>query len=121
MPRTSNRVKETTTTTGTGTITLDGAATQFVAFQSVWSAGTRMICYCIQANSGGDWEVGYGTLASTTTLSRDVIVASSNSGSAVNFGSGTKTVFATLSGHTAGGIGRAVAVANGSALTLGMY
>jgi hypothetical protein len=85
-----DRVKETTTTTGTGTITLAGAATGYQSFSAIGNANTTY--YCIAGTS--EWEVGIGTYtASGTTLSRDTILASSNSNNAVNFSAGTKDVF----------------------------
>lgn len=84
-----DRVKETTSTTGTGTLTLSGAATQYQAFSTLGS-GSK-VQYCIEAGNGTDWEVGVGTIGSGS-LSRDVIFASSNSGSAVSL-TGTSTVF----------------------------
>jgi hypothetical protein len=89
-----DRVKETTTTTGTGTITLLGAATGYQAFSVIGNGNT--VYYCIAEQAGPAWEVGIGTYtASGTTLSRDTILASSNSGNLVNFGAGTKDVFCT--------------------------
>jgi hypothetical protein len=89
-----DRVKETTTTTGTGTITLAGAVAGFDAFSVIGNANTTY--YAIVAQTPGEWEVGIGTYtASGTTLSRDTILASSNSGAAVDFGAGTKDVFVT--------------------------
>ena len=89
-----DRVKETTTTTGTGTITLAGAVAGFQAFSVIGNGNTTY--YTIQDPTAGDWEVGIGTYTSSgTTLSRDVILESSNSGSAVNFGAGDKDVFVT--------------------------
>lgn len=88
-----DRVRETTTTTGTGTLTLLGAATGCQSFSAVGDGNT---CYYVIDN-GTDWEVGIGTYtASGTTLSRDTVLASSNSGSAVNWSSGTKNVYCTL-------------------------
>lgn len=88
----ADRVKVTTTTTGTGTITLGSAASGFQDFSVVGDGNTTY--YTI--TDGTDWEVGIGTYtAAGTTLSRDTILASSNSGSAVNFGAGTKDVFVT--------------------------
>lgn len=87
-----DRVKETTTTTGTGTITLAGASTGFQSFAAVGDGNTTY--YTI--TNGTDWEVGIGTYTSSgTTLSRDTILESSNSGNAVNWGAGTKDVFVT--------------------------
>lgn len=89
-----DRVKVTTTTTGTGTLTLGSAATGYQSF-SVIGDGNQTY-YTIQDATAGDWEVGIGTYTSSgTTLSRDVILESSNSGSAVNFGAGDKDVFVT--------------------------
>lgn len=89
-----DRVKETTTTTGTGTLTLAGAATGFQSFSVIGNGNTTY--YCIVDSAAGSWEVGIGTYTSSgTTLSRDTILESSNSGSAVNFGSGSKDVFVT--------------------------
>lgn len=87
-----DRVKETTTTTGTGTVTLAGAVTGFQSFSVIGNANTTY--YVIVDSAAGAWEVGVGTYtASGTTLSRDTILESSNSGSAVNFGAGSKDVF----------------------------
>jgi len=86
---TADRVRETSTTTGTGTYTLAGAVNGFRAFSAVMS--TSDTCYYF-ATMGGGWEIGRGTLASATTLARTEILASSNGGSAVNWGSGAKDV-----------------------------
>ncbi len=89
-----DRVLETTTTTGTGTLTLAGAETGYQSFSVIGNGNTTY--YTIAVNGGTDWEVGIGTYTSSgTTLSRDVVLDSSNSGSLVNFGSGTKQVFVT--------------------------
>ena len=87
-----DRVQETTTTTGTGTITLAGAVTGFQSFSVIGNANTTY--YTIAA--GSEFEVGIGTYTSSgTLLSRDTILESSNGGSAVNFSAGTKNVFVT--------------------------
>ena len=101
-----DRVKETTTTTGTGTVTLLGAATGFQSFSVIGNANTTY--YTIAGQTGSEWEVGIGTYtASGTTLSRDTVFASSNSGSKVNFSAGTKDVFvsypASMASFAAGG------------------
>ena len=86
-----DRVKETTTTSGTGTITLAGAVSGFQTFSVIGDGNTTY--YTIV--SGTDWEVGIGTYTlSGTTLSRDTILESSNGGSAISL-SGTSTVFCT--------------------------
>ena len=91
----ADRVKETTTSTGTGTINLAGAATGFQTFVAGIGNGNT-VKYCI--TDGTDWEVGEGTVTDGTpdTLSRTTIHSSSNAGSAVNWGAGTKDVFCTL-------------------------
>jgi hypothetical protein len=89
-----DRVRETTTTTGTGTITLGGAATGFQSFSVIGDSNTTF--YTIQLSNTNEWEVGIGTYTlSGTTLSRDTILESSNGGSAVNFSAGSKDVFVT--------------------------
>lgn len=106
----ADRVKETTTTTGTGTITLAGAVSGFQSFSAIGNGNQTF--YTISEQSGTAWEVGIGTYTSSgTTLSRDTILASSNSGSAVNFGAGTKDVFVTYPA------GRAVVVADARKIT----
>lgn len=87
-----DRVKETTTTTGTGTYTLAGAATGYQSFSVIGNANTTY--YTV--TDGTNWEVGLGTYTSSgTTLSRDTILESSNSGNAVNWSAGSKDVFVT--------------------------
>ena len=92
----NDRVKETTTSTGTGTIKMAGAAHTFETFVS--GIGTTNKCfYCISHQTANEFEVGIGTVtdASPDTLSRDTIISSSNSDSAVNLSAGTKDVFCT--------------------------
>tara|TARA_R100000742_G_C4277844_1_gene100048 strand:- start:2041 stop:2706 length:666 start_codon:yes stop_codon:yes gene_type:complete len=96
----ADRVKETSTTSGTGTLSLAGAKTGFQAF-SVLGDGARTQ-YGI-TNGAGDFEVGIGTYTSSgTTLSRDFIFDSSNSGNKVNFSAAEKDVFVTLPADRAG-------------------
>ena len=93
----NDRVKETSTTTGTGTLLLAGALTGFQTFVAgIGNSNTTY--YAIVHESADEFEVGIGTVtdASPDTLSRTTILESSNSDSAVNFSSGTKTVFCTL-------------------------
>src|SRR6056300_288046 len=87
-----DRVRETTTTTGTGTVTLAGAVDGFQSFSAIGDGNTTY--YAIV--SGNNWETGLGTYtASGTTLSRDTILESSNSGSAITL-AGTSDVFVTF-------------------------
>ena len=91
----ADRVRETTTTTGTGTITLGGAVTNFETFTANLS-NSDTTYYAIVDNTNGAFEVGLGTFTSSgTTLARSVI-ASSNSNNLVDFGAGTKDVFITV-------------------------
>ena len=90
----ADRVKETTATTGTGTVTLAGASVGFQSFAVIGNGNTTF--YTIALQNGAEWEVGIGTYTSSgTTLSRDSVLASSNSGALVNFSAGTKDVFVT--------------------------
>jgi len=91
----NDRVKETTTSIGTGTVNLGGAQTGFQGF--VAGIGNANSTYYTIVG-GSEWEVGIGTVtdAATDTLSRDSVISSSNSNNLVNFSAGTKDVFCTL-------------------------
>jgi hypothetical protein len=89
----NDRVKETSTTTGTGTFTLAGAVLGFETFSS--AIGNTNTTYYSIVNENGEFEVGLGTVGAGT-LARTTILSSSNSDSAVNFSAGTKDVFCTL-------------------------
>ena len=89
----ASRVMETTTTTGTGTLTLLGAVSGFQSFSSgIGNANTTY--YAIVHQTAAEWEMGIGTYTSSgTTFSRDTVISSSNSNSAVSFSAGTKNVY----------------------------
>ena len=91
-----DRVKETTTTAGTGTLDLAGAVTGFQGFVSAVGSGNTCYYTILDANDSA-WEVGTGTVtdAATDTLSRDTVLESSNSDSKVDLSAGTHTVFLT--------------------------
>lgn len=94
----ADRVLETTTSTGTGALTLGGALTGYQAFSDALT-NADTVYYSVFAvdgsgNPSGDWETGLGTYSSGT-LTRTTVQSSSNSGSAVDFASGTKWVMAT--------------------------
>jgi hypothetical protein len=90
----ADRVQETTTSVGTGAVTLAGAALGFQSFAVIGNGNTTF--YTIAAQGGSDWEVGIGTYTSSgTSLSRDTVLSSSNGGSLVTFGAGIKAVFVT--------------------------
>jgi len=92
----NDRVKETTTTTGTGDITFAGATTGFETF-AAGIGNSNTTYYCITLPGSAEFEVGLGTLsADSSTMARTTIISSSNSDSAVNFSAGTKDVFCTL-------------------------
>jgi len=91
-----DRVKETTTSTGTGNLTTAGAVTGFITFNTAFGTGsTNKFGYVIDSPGGSEWEVGIGYLSASTTLVRETVLASST-GSAVNFSAGTKYVRNTL-------------------------
>ena len=111
----ADRVKETTTTTGTGTVTLLGASTGFQSFAAVGDANTTY--YTIAAQSGNEWEVGIGTYTSSgTTLARTTVFSNSSGTqpSALNFSAGTKDVFVTYPAELA-------AFANGNGVVIENY
>lgn len=92
----ANRVKETTTTAGTGTVTLLGASTGFQSFAAIGNANTTY--YTIASQAGNEWEVGIGTYSTSgTTLARTTVLSNSSGTqpSALNFSAGTKDVFVT--------------------------
>lgn len=115
----ANRCKESTTSTGTGIITLNGVASG--AFKSISSRVPigGMFPYCIVGQTGSEWEVGRGTLLTSTTFSRDIVEESSNSDALVNFSAGTKDVFITHPAsisHDILTLGQGLAARNGLAM-----
>ena len=123
----NDRVKESSTTTGTGTFDLDGVVTGFEGF--VAGIGTGNTTYYTIFNQGTtEWEVGRGTVTDATpdTLARTAVISSSNGDAAVDFASGTKDVFCTLpaskavyldaSGNTVNAAGQGFAIAMAVAL-----
>ena len=98
----NDRVKETSTTTGTGAFTLAGAVSGFETF-SAGIGGSNTTYYCIFHNGTTEFEVGFGTLNSgASTLTRTYIISSSNSDAAVDFSAGSKEVFCTVPGSKIG-------------------
>lgn len=92
----ADRVKDSTTTVGTGSITLSGTApTGYQSFGTAFGSTPLTVAYCIADQNGPNWEVGTGVFNGTTGLTRVTVLASSNSGSLVNFIAGTKDVFCT--------------------------
>jgi hypothetical protein len=92
----NDRVKETTTTTGTGAVSLAGAVTGFETF-AAGIGNSNTVYYCIAHQDQAEFEVGLGTLdGDSSDLTRTTVISSSNSDSAVDFSAGTKDVFCTL-------------------------
>ena len=101
-----DRVKETCSSPGAGTVTLLGASTGYVSFSVIGNANSTY--YCIADQGGNNWEVGIGTYtASGTTLSRDTVLSNSAGTTAkINFSSGTQDVFVTYpASNSYGGVG----------------
>jgi hypothetical protein len=99
VPVFRDRVKDTTTTTGQGDITLSGTAPSgFQSFNTAFGVGNPFL-YCIVG--GAEWETGTGTLLNSTTMVRDTYVmdGSSGPGVLVNFSAGTKDVVCTITSH----------------------
>ena len=122
----NDRVKESSTTTGTGAIALGGAVSGFETFAA--GIGNSNTTYYAIFNTGTtEWEVGLGTLDGTSAnLTRTTPISSSNSDAAVSFTSGTKDVFCTMpasktvyldaTGNTVGAAGQGFAIAMAVAL-----
>lgn len=107
-----DRIKETSTTTGTGTFTLLGAVPGYQSFAAGVGTGNDTF-YCIAHTTASEWEIGVGKYTTSGgTLTRDRVVSSSNNNVAVNFSSGTKNVFVTFPAAitVAQGLSRALAV-----------
>ena len=94
----ADRVKESSSTTGTGNFTLGGAATGFRTFAD--GVGVSNTCYYVITDDSS-YEVGLGTLNASATLARTTVITSSNSNSAVDWGAGSKNVFTTYPGPKA--------------------
>jgi len=113
----ADRVRETTTTTGTGAVTLAGAATGCQAFSSAIGNGNTTY-YTIADQGGPNWEVGLGTYSSSgNTLARTTVLSSSNAGGLVTFTAGTKDVFVTYPAEVALYSGGALGTPSSGTLT----
>ena len=120
----NDRVKETSTTSGLGTFTLDGAVTGFETFSSA-IGNTSLTYYTIHTQNAAQFDDGIGTVGAGT-LARTSVISSSNSDAAVDFSAGTKDVFCTMpaskvayidnSGNTINAAGTGLAVAMAIAL-----
>jgi hypothetical protein len=114
MPELADRVKETSTTSGYGTITLGGAAAGFQTFSAGFLVGDR-VTYCIV--DGTNWEIGIGTLLTSSTISRDNVIksvsADKDADGHINCSASSKDVFATLPACCVQSRGRVIATARG--------
>jgi len=108
MPRQfGDRIRETSSSTGTGNFALSGAALGYRAFSAVCSIGDTMF-YVIEGINPdgtltGEWEVGVGTYSAANTLTRSTVISSSNANAAVNFSEGAKNVWLDFPAGIAGG------------------
>lgn len=91
----ADRVLETSSSTGTGTITLSGPVSGYRSFYTAIGVGNDTY-YCITNNTSGEWEVGLGNVSSSNSLVRNVVYSSSNSNLLVSFSSGGLQVFCTI-------------------------
>lgn len=91
---TADRVRQTTTSVGTGSIVLSGSLASFRDFSAVLAVSDTF-WYAIASYPGSEWEVGLGTYTSASTFTRTTVLSSSNAGAAVTFSAGTKEVFIT--------------------------
>jgi len=106
----ADRVKETSSTTGTGNFSLSGSSTGFRTFSD--GVGVGNTCYYV-ITEGTTYEIGLGTLNASATLARTTVLISSSANAAVNWGSGSKDVFTTYPGV------KAVVLDSKNELTLG--
>lgn len=98
--RSSDRIKDTSTSTGTGVFTVSGTPpTGYRTFSAIPSIATNdTFYYCIAHQTLDEWETGFGTYTAANQITRTTVLASTNAGAAVNFSAGTKDVFLTLVG-----------------------
>ena len=95
MGQVADRVKETSTTTGTGDVTLAGAVSGFQTFNTAFGLSNRFY-YAIIDGNGTGWEVGEGYLSGSTTLVRERVDSSTNSNNAISLSANTHSIFCTL-------------------------
>lgn len=119
----ADRIKETSTATGTGALTLAGAVTGFRAFSAVCTSPSDT-CYYVIDDGAGNWEVGLGTYSAANTLTRTTVLASSNAGAAVSFSAGTKQVWLDLAAAQIAGLqndifGAEISITGAATATIG--
>lgn len=119
----SDLVRDTTTTTGTGDVTVTGTApTGRVAFGTAFTTGT-MVSYTISSASGSEWETGLAPLSTSTTIQRSStqaeVLASSNANALVSFSAGTKDVYCSLPAYFANSFTKRARLISPTALVQG--
>lgn len=119
----NDRVLETSTTTGTGALTLAGPPSGYQSFNDGVGTGNTTF-YAVFNTSAAEWELGLGTLSTSSTLTRTTVYSSSNADAAVNFSAGTKNVFVTLpasklDGTVIGSVSPAAATFTDATITTG--
>ena len=113
----NNRVRELTSTTGTGAVTLGGAVGGFQTF-AAGIGNSNTTYYTISLNSENEFEVGLGTLnGDSSTLTRTTVLESSNGDAAVDFSAGSKEIFCTLPAEKALYLDASGALANATVIT----
>lgn len=118
MARLFDRIKDTSTTTGTGDVTVSGTPpTGYLTFSSVFTVGDEQVPYCIAQQASAEWETGLGTYFSSNVLRRDTITGNSaGTFVAISFSAGTKDVFVSMTAAPPHLAGRVSAQARGLAL-----
>jgi len=92
MPAPSDLVHETTTSTGTGNLTVTSESGKRTFNTAFGTGGSNLFDYFISHRTAAEWEIGTGHLSASTTFVRDTVISSSNANAAVNFSAGTKDV-----------------------------
>lgn len=111
MPRPGNLIHQTSSTTGTGNLTIAAVNGKRTFNTEYGTGGTNLFDYFISNPDAAEWEVGTGHLSTSTVLVRDTVVSSSNADAAVSFTAGTKVLTNDTPASNQGEINHAVAAA----------
>ncbi len=110
MPRPSDLVHETSSSTGTGNLSTNGVNGKRSFNTAFGTGGTDLFDYFVMNRDAAEWERGTGHLSAATTLVRDTVIASSNANAAVNFSAGTKDITNDVPAGKQATLGRAIAL-----------
>jgi hypothetical protein len=114
MPAPANLIREESTSTGTGNLTL-AAVNGYVRFSDstygFGTGGTNAFWYFISNRNAAEWEIGTGHMSDANTLVRDTVIESTNANAAVNFSAGTKDVSSDIPAASQATVGKAAALA----------